>query len=257
MEEQATVGLGGDTAVEDGDGAVVAGGADESANALSEFEDGFGKSVLHEGISAAGLNGLEAGFDEGMVGDGEGEAGDDDMAEGVALHVDTHPEAVEPEENGGVVCAELVEHLAGGCAGSLDEEAVAFGFKVMAKVVGDLAHEAGVGEEDEGAGAGLVDELADGGEGAFFVVGCGGGGEVGGQLKGHLLGVVKGGADLQGLAGFGADALEEVGEFAADGEGCAGEDDAGGGFEEGFAEDGADVDGSGEKGGKAAFALAF
>lgn len=180
LEEKAAVGLGGDAAVEDGDGAVVVSGADEAADALTELEDGFGKCILHEGVSAAGLNGFEAGFDEGVVGNGEGEASDDDVAEGVALYVDTHPEAVEPEEYGGVVLAELVEHLAGRCAGSLDEEAVAFGFKFMAKVVGDLAHEAGVGEEDEGAGTGLVDELADGGEGAFFVVGCGGSGEVGG-----------------------------------------------------------------------------
>ena len=196
MEEEAAVGLGGDAAVENGDGAVVVGGTDKAADPLAEFEDGFGEGIFHEGVSAAGLNGFEACFDEGVVGYGEGKAGDDDVAEGIALDIDAHPKAVESEEDGGVVLAELVEHLTGGNAGALHEKAVAFGFEIVAKFVGDLAHEAGVGEEDEGAGVGLVDELADGGEGAFFVFGGGGRGEVGGELKGHLLGVVEGGADL-------------------------------------------------------------
>lgn len=48
---------------------------------------------------------------------------------------------------------------------------------------------------------------------------------------------------MQGGAVFAADPLEKVVEFAADGEGCTGENDAGGGLEEGFSENGADVDG--------------
>jgi hypothetical protein len=92
------------------------------------------------------LDGFEAGFNEWVIGNGEGEAGDDYMTEGFALNVDAHPESIEPEENAGGMFSKRFEHVSGGEPASLNEKAVAFGFKFVPEFVGDVAHKAGVGE---------------------------------------------------------------------------------------------------------------
>ena len=70
-------------------------------------------------------------------------------------------------------------------------------------------------------------------------------GEFGGELKVHLTTVVKRRPDLERGTGFASNTLEKVVKFTPNGEGCAGENNTGGGFKEGFSEDGTNVDRSG------------
>lgn len=238
------VGAGGDSGVEDDDDSFIAGGADEAADALSEFEDGFREGVIAEGVSAIFEDSLQACGDEGLIWDGEGEACDHDITEGGAADIDAHPEAVEAEEDVAVVVAEEADHVTRGEVLILDEEVEAVLMERGTEFVGEAAHLEGVGEEDESAAAGTVGPEADTVEECVMV----GGfifwvrGEWGGEEEAHLAGVVKGGTEAELLGGADAEAVLEVGEVAVDGEGGAGEDDGREVSEEGFGEDGCDID---------------
>ena len=75
---------------------------------MFEGDDGVGDLVVEEGFSAEGFDGLHAGFDYGVVGDGEGETVDDDAGELLALHVHSLPEGGGAEEDGVGGVAELL-----------------------------------------------------------------------------------------------------------------------------------------------------
>ena len=74
VEEGAAVDFGEDAGVEDDGDAFIAFGADEAADALAEFEDGFGDAVFCEGVAAAVFDVFDSGGGEWVVWDGEGEA---------------------------------------------------------------------------------------------------------------------------------------------------------------------------------------
>ena len=74
--------------------------ADEAAEALLEGEDGRRDLVVVEGLAAGLLDGLHAGLDDRIAGDGEGQTVDDDATERFALHVNALPEAGGAEEDG-------------------------------------------------------------------------------------------------------------------------------------------------------------
>lgn len=195
VEELLAVGFGGDAFVEDDDDAGVGFGADEAAETLFEFDDGFGEGVVVEGVSAGGADSVEAGFDDGFVGDFEGELGDDDVGEGVALDVDALPEGVGAEEDGVGGVFEAVEELAAGEGVALGEEGVAEGCELgFEEVCGAVEHGIG-GEEDEGAALGLADVVHGAVHGVVEEVAFVGGGEGGFEVEGALGLVVEGGAE--------------------------------------------------------------
>ena len=109
FEEDAAVALALDARVEEHEDAAVGEGADEAAKALFEGDDGVGDLVVEEGLATEGFDGLHAGFDDGVVGDGEGKAVDDDAGELLALHVDALPEAGGAEEDCVGRVAELLQ----------------------------------------------------------------------------------------------------------------------------------------------------
>jgi len=114
FEEDAPVALALDAWVEEHEDAAVVQAADEAAEALFEGDDGVGDLVVEEGLAAEGFDGLHAGFDDGVGGDGEGEAVDDDAGELLALDVYALPEGAGAEENGiGGVSKLLQKHMAG------------------------------------------------------------------------------------------------------------------------------------------------
>src|SRR5690606_32427082 len=108
-QEEPAVGLGLDARVEDDDTSLVLVRADEAAEALLEADDGAGDGVLGEGGAAAGLDALAPRLGEGAVGRVEGEARDDDVAEGPPADVDALPEAGGAEEDGVAALAEALE----------------------------------------------------------------------------------------------------------------------------------------------------
>ena len=87
MEKNLAVALASDARIEEDKDAAVFKRADEAAEALLESEDGFGDLVIEEGTAARLFDSSHAGLDNGIGGNGEGEAVDDDATEGFALNV--------------------------------------------------------------------------------------------------------------------------------------------------------------------------
>src|SRR5438552_12425567 len=76
-QKRFAIALGEDAIIQYHDYALVVPCANEAANALAEFEDGFRKGKFHEWISAARFDCLNARFNERMVGDGKWKTRDD------------------------------------------------------------------------------------------------------------------------------------------------------------------------------------
>src|SRR5215831_17867004 len=71
IEEQAAVGLGQESRVEDGDEAGVGLGADQAAKALLELDDGLGELIVAEWDAAARADGVEARLEKRVIGHAE------------------------------------------------------------------------------------------------------------------------------------------------------------------------------------------
>ena len=185
-----------------------------------------------------------------MVRDGEGEAGDDDVAEGLPGDVHAGPKAVGAEEDAVDVFFEFVQHLVPGHAAPLDEESPAVIEAEVLDAVGQGGHLVVAGEEDEGATFGEAEEVLDLLLHGLGVFGAAGLGHALDQVKLHLLFEVEGAFDGGGLGFEGADAFAEVVELdvIADAEGGAGEDAGFGAGEEDAFELGRDIDGGAVKG---------
>src|SRR5690606_1815289 len=108
-EERPAVALRDDARVENDDAPRVGARADEAPESLFEPDDGAREGVVGEGVAAALLEQVEPGLGEGPVGRLEGQAGDDDVAERVAAHVDALPEGGDAEEDGAGLVAEALE----------------------------------------------------------------------------------------------------------------------------------------------------
>ncbi len=90
---------------------------------MFEGDDGVGDLVVEKGLATESLDGLHAGADYGIGGDGEGETVDDDAGELFALHVYSLPEGGGAEEDGvGGVAEVLEQDVAGG--GAMEEQGV-------------------------------------------------------------------------------------------------------------------------------------
>ncbi len=246
FEEGFAVAGGADAGVEEHEDAAVGEGADEAAEALFEGDDGLRDLEVVEGVAAGGGDGVGAGLHDGVGGDGEGELVDDDAGELLALDVDALPEGGGAEEDGVGGVAELLEEdVARG--GALHHERVG---ELGQQAVVELAHLGVGGEEAEGAAASDFQDAADLFGGLREEVGVAGLRHVGREVEQGLAGVVEVGGDDE-LSGEGdAEAFLEVVEGGlafgiGDGEGGGGEDDGGVVGEEGFGEEGGDVDGCG------------
>jgi hypothetical protein len=77
-EEGLAVAFLGDSIVEQDQDAAIFERADEAAEALLQGQDGGGDLVVEEGLAAGFFNGLHAGGDYRVAGNGEGQAVDDD-----------------------------------------------------------------------------------------------------------------------------------------------------------------------------------
>ena len=176
-----------DAGVEQDQDAAIFERADEAAEALLEGEDGGGDLVVEEGLAAGFFDGAHAGLDDGVAGDGEGQAVDDDATERFALHVDALPEAGGAEEDGVGRGAELLEQgFARGGAVEKDGE-VEDGQQALV----EGAHLRVAGEEAEGAAAGDAEDAPNavgGGLGKFGIAGVG---HVGRQIEQGLLAVAE------------------------------------------------------------------
>jgi hypothetical protein len=244
VEEDAAVALALDARVEEHEDAAIVQRADEAAEALFEGDDGAGHLVVEEGVASGGGDGVHARLYDGVGGDGEGQAIDDDAAELLALYVYALPEAGRAEEDGAGGVAELFEqNVARG--GSLEEQWVGeFGGKALVsgahlRIAGEQAEGAAAGDLEDAAGAlGRLDEE----------IGFAGVGHVGRQIEQRLLRVVEVRRDDEfageGEAETSGDVLE-AGDTAAGcyGEGRRGEDDGAVCLEECGREELGDVDG--------------
>ena len=54
-------------------------GADQAPESLAKLDDCFGQLVVDEGVSAGGTDCVELGLQQRVVGDCEGQFGDDDV----------------------------------------------------------------------------------------------------------------------------------------------------------------------------------
>ena len=109
IEEDLAVALALDARVEQDQQPAVGERANETAEALFEGDDRGRDLEVEEGFAAGGFDGGHAGFDDGVGGDGEGEAVDDDAGELLALDVDALPEGGGAEEDGVGGVSELLE----------------------------------------------------------------------------------------------------------------------------------------------------
>ena len=216
--------------------------------------------VVEEAGAAGGVDLFEAGLEEGVVGDGEGELDDDDVAEGGAGDVHALPEAVAADEDAVGGLAELLEEAPAVAALALGEQGETVVGAEGVEGGGEAVHLAEAGAQEEGAALGLEEVLLDGRDGGvekveLFLAGFG---EVGFDEEANLGGVIEGAAQLEGLEAIEAEAGGEEleagvvvtgrGGGAGGAEGGAGKDDGGEGVEQGFLEVGADVEGRGAEG---------
>ena len=68
-----------DSRVDDGNGSSVRSISDESADSLSQLENGFGEGVLCERVPAVGLNPLAFGINNWMIGVFEGKTSNNNL----------------------------------------------------------------------------------------------------------------------------------------------------------------------------------
>lgn len=251
FEEEAAVGFLDDAGVEEGDHAAVGRAADEAADALAEFHEGVGERDFVEGMAAFFADPFAAGFDDGVGGDFEGEARDDDLGKGVAGDVDAGPKAVGAEEHAVASGAEEAGEFGAGGVAALHEEGAAGAFVDGFEALGDAFHVGVAGEEHEGAATGaagaeidVIDEGVEGKGGSL----ARGRRNIGRDEDAHVAGVVERRGFDAGAEVVAADALLEGLDRAAEGEGGAGADDGGAAAEELVAEVGGDVDGGGAEG---------
>ena len=132
-----------------------------------------------KGLTAGGFNGGHAGLDDGVCGDGEGEAVDDDAGELLALHVYALPEGAGGEEDGVGSGAELLQQNVPG-GGALEEQGVG---ELLQHALVEGAHLGVAGEEAEGAALGDFKHAAHALGGVEEEVGLAGVRHAGGQVK--------------------------------------------------------------------------
>ena len=110
-----------DAVIEDGEHAAVGARADQAAEALFQGEDSFRNLVFGKGVASFFGKGAHSRCDDGVGGDGERQAVDDDAGELVAGNVHALPEAGGGEKDGAGGVAESLEQC-GTRRGALQQE---------------------------------------------------------------------------------------------------------------------------------------
>src|SRR5205814_9514164 len=105
------VGTGHDSIIQDHHDAVIAFRADETADALAQFQDRFWKRVFRERVAAVRFNQFQLRLDQRMIGHRERQPRDDHIRERVARHIHAHPKTVRPEKNAARRRPELLEQF--------------------------------------------------------------------------------------------------------------------------------------------------
>jgi len=149
LQKSLAVALAGDARIEEDKHSAVMEGTDESAKSLFQSEDGFGDLIVEERAAASFFDGFHACLDNGIAGDGEGQAVDDDATERFALDVDSLPETGGAEEDGVGSTAELFEQSFARCSAMEKDGEIEDGQEPVV----ENAHLAVAGEETEGAAA--------------------------------------------------------------------------------------------------------
>ena len=93
LQEDLAVALASDARIEEDEDAAIFKRANEAAEALLKGENCLGDLVVEEGAGAGFFDGAHARLDNGVRGNGERKAVDDDATEGFALDVDALPKA--------------------------------------------------------------------------------------------------------------------------------------------------------------------
>ena len=177
--------------------------ADEAAEALFEFNDGFWKLVVAERVATGGADGVEAGLEERMVGHGERQLGDDYGLERVAGHVDALPETIGTEEYGSRVGFELFEQLRALDSIGLAQQAQVARSEPALQAGRHTAKHIVTGEEHECVTIGEARIMLDGFDASLFVGTALSGGwirHVAKRDEFSLLAVIEGAADLDRVA---------------------------------------------------------
>ncbi len=245
LEKDLAVALGGDTGVEKDKDAAVFKRADEAAKSLLEGEDSFGNLVVEKRTAAGFFDGAHAGLDDGVGGNSEGQAVDDDAAERFALNVDALPEAGGAEEDGVGSGAEFFEEGLARSGAVKEQRKVEDGKK---KVV-EGAHLVVAGEKAKGAAASDAEDTLDGFGRGWDEFGIARVGHVGREIEQRLLAVLEvRGDDELARAQFALGEPEPAAEMlkaALDRERGGSEDDGGYLIEDELAKKLGDVNGRG------------
>src|SRR5579863_3260425 len=237
--------------IENGENAAIRLGADQAAEALLEREDGFGDLVFGEGVAAIVLEGADARGDDRIAGNGERQFINDDAGKLRAGNVHALPETGGGEEDGVGGGLEAFEENGAGRS-ALQERGKS---DAASDALVDIFHLRVAGEEAKGAAFGdleKADDFVGGASGKILVAHVGHGR---GDIEERLLAEIEFGREDVFVRRLNAEALLEVIEASADGKSGGSQGDGVELAEEFFAQDFADVNGSGGENDAAAAAL--
>ena len=99
LHERPAVGFSHDAVIENDNDAAVGLGPDQTAHALSQFQDRFRQRIFSKGIAAALLDQLEFRFYERMIRNGKRQSRDGYVLKRFAWNVDPAPKTVRAEEH--------------------------------------------------------------------------------------------------------------------------------------------------------------
>src|SRR5205814_2381979 len=99
LQEGPAIGPGQDATVEDDNYSLIALCSDQTADALSQFQDRFGQRIFSERIASALLDQFKFRFDQWMVGHGKWQTRNNYIRERLAGNIDAHPKTVGAKKN--------------------------------------------------------------------------------------------------------------------------------------------------------------
>lgn len=160
-----------------------------------------------------------------MVGNGERESRDDDVAERFARDIHALPEAVGAEQNGLGVFFEFFQKEMARRWVSLGKERRASLIEKRTKLGGEMLQGAMTGEEDEGFSVRHFDKVFDpAGQSGFVGLGIRRFGHLLRNVDFHLFWIIERRSELEGASFESADSLLKITETFSDGERGTGED---------------------------------
>lgn len=141
----------GHAGIHDQHDAAVAFAADESAEALAQFEQGVGQHKVHEGIFLFAVEFVDQGFHDGLGRHEEGEFEEDEQRQRFPLDIHPLPKGIGTQQDRVGVALEFLEHGAAAGRLALREEGAFTVVEVLADVVVNAVQVTVAGEQDHGA----------------------------------------------------------------------------------------------------------